>query len=77
MRRERESMSFFFERASRPTHQKNWEGAHTPLLMPISTHVGRLQGPAQCLDDLVLVGDLADVFGAAVSKGDGERGERA
>ena len=76
MRREREH-EFFFRASEQTDASKKQGGSAHPLLMPISTHVGRLQGPTQCLDDLVLVGDLADVSGAAVSKGDGERGERA
>lgn len=33
---------------------------------PFLSHIGRLQGAAQGFDDLVLVSDLANVFGAAV-----------
>lgn len=29
------------------------------------THIGGLEGPIECLDDLLLVRDLVDVFGTA------------
>jgi hypothetical protein len=56
----------FFERARIRMQRRS---SHDPLSPP-TTYVRALQGAAQGFDDLVLVGDLANVFRAAV---DGER----